>query len=161
MRRPMFLIRDPELIRQIAVKDFDHFPDHPINIDENHEPLFGRNLLTLKGQRWRDMRSTLSPAFTGSKMRTMFQLVSECCFDTVNFLEKEIKEGKPLLTDLKDMFSRYTNDVIASCAFGLKVDSLKDKNNEFYLYGKEGSDFSKLRTIYFFMLMLFPKLSKV
>ncbi|XP_055697001.1 cytochrome P450 9e2-like [Phlebotomus papatasi] len=160
MRKPRFMIRDPELIKQITVKDFDHFLDHRFNIDERNEPLFGRNLLILKGQRWREMRSTLSPAFTGSKMRTMFQLVSECCSEVISFLENDAN-GKVRQTDLKDLFSKYTNNVIASCAFGLKVDSLKDKNNEFYLYGKEATNLEGLGTLFFFMQMIFPKLSKV
>jgi hypothetical protein len=40
------------------------------------------------GQRWKDMRSTLSPAFTSSKMKTMFVLMSECCQQLVAFLEQ-------------------------------------------------------------------------
>ena len=32
------------------------------------------------------MRSKLSPAFTSSKMKTMFVLVSECCKQLVDFL---------------------------------------------------------------------------
>ena len=32
------------------------------------------------------MRSTLSPAFTSSKMKTMFVLVSQCCKQLVDFL---------------------------------------------------------------------------
>ncbi|XP_059612328.1 cytochrome P450 9e2-like [Phlebotomus argentipes] len=159
-RKPVFLIRDPELIKQIGVKDFDHFLDHRVNLEEDQEPLFGRNLFALKGQRWRDMRSTLSPAFTGSKMRTMFQLVSECCSETVNYLEKESKGGKPMLTDLKDFFTRFTNDVIATCAFGIKVDSLNNKENEFYVAGKKATDFSGIRSLAFFIMVNFPKLSK-
>ena len=34
------------------------------------------------------MRSTLSPAFTSSKMKTMFVLMSECCQQLVDFLEQ-------------------------------------------------------------------------
>jgi cytochrome P450 len=40
------------------------------------------------GQRWKDMRSTLSPAFTSSKMKTMFVLMSDCCQQLVDFLER-------------------------------------------------------------------------
>ncbi|XP_059610426.1 probable cytochrome P450 9f2 [Phlebotomus argentipes] len=157
-RDPIMLIRDPELIKQLTIKDFDHFLDH--RFDFVNEPLFGRNLLGLKGQEWKNMRSTLSPAFTGSKMRTMFQLVSECCSETVNYLEKESIEGKPILTDLKDLFTRFTNDVIATCAFGIKVDSRKDRENEFYLYGKKFTDFGS-RSIIFLLVHLMPTFCKI
>lgn len=46
---PMLLIKDIELIKKIAVKDFDYFTDHRTIIDENTDPLFGRNLFSMKG----------------------------------------------------------------------------------------------------------------
>ena len=33
------------------------------------------------------MRSALTPAFTSSKMKTIFVLVNDCCQQLVNFLE--------------------------------------------------------------------------
>lgn len=53
--------------------------------------------------------------------------------------------------ELKDIFSRYANDVIASTAFGLKVDSLKEKNNEFYVMGKRMANFEDNSTLKFFL----------
>lgn len=76
----------------------------------------------LRGQRWRDMRTTLSPAFTGSKMRQMFQFVVECSEQTVKILQKECQEStKQYAPEMKDVFTRFTNDVIATSAFGIKV----------------------------------------
>ena len=39
--------------------------DHRVLITEEVDPLFGKNLVSLSGQKWKDMRATLSPAFTG------------------------------------------------------------------------------------------------
>lgn len=74
----------------------------------------------LRGQRWRDMRATLSPAFTGSKMKQMFQLVVECSEETIKFLKQE-SMNKQLVPEMKDLFTRFTNDVIATAAFGIEV----------------------------------------
>lgn len=119
--KPLLVIRDPELIKQITVKDFEHFLDHrDINVDIG--PLFGKSLFMLRGQRWRDMRATLSPAFTGSKMRQMFQLVADCSNQSTRILLERAKSTPELKsTDLKDMFTRFTTDVIATSAFGIKV----------------------------------------
>lgn len=57
--KPVYCIRDPELIRQISIKDFDHFVNHRSKFDENVDRLFGRSLFILRDQKWRDMRSTL------------------------------------------------------------------------------------------------------
>lgn len=47
-----------------------------------------------------------------------------------------------LIIDIKDLSTRYASDVIASCAFGFKVDSMMEENNEFYLMGKVASNFT-------------------
>jgi cytochrome P450 family 9 len=46
---PVILLRDPELIKMVTVKDFDHFLDHRTPISEDTEPLFGKGLFNLKG----------------------------------------------------------------------------------------------------------------
>jgi len=106
--KPVYIIRDPEIIKQITVKDFDHFVNHRGNIDEHIDPIFGRFLIVMKDQRWKDMRSTLSPAFTGSKMRHMFSLVADCAHETIKYLLKETNE-KPLEIEMKDLFTRFVN----------------------------------------------------
>lgn len=135
--RPVFFLRDPEVIKKLAVKDFDYFQDHRTFINEGHDTLFGNSLLMLEGKKWRDMRATLSPAFTGAKMRQMFELVREGAEDMIQYLIEESKSGNRIQWEMKDLFSRYTNDVIASSAFGLKVDSLRHPNNEFFVLGQE------------------------
>ncbi|KAJ8916088.1 hypothetical protein NQ315_004454 [Exocentrus adspersus] len=47
---PTLLIRDPDLIKQITVKDFDHFTDHRSLVPEDGDPLWSKNLVALKGK---------------------------------------------------------------------------------------------------------------
>lgn len=63
--------------------------------------------------------------------------------------------------EMKDTFTRNGNDVIASTAFGLKVDSLKDDTNEFYRMGKEATDFAGFQYIKILLFTSFPKFMKV
>jgi cytochrome P450 family 9 len=46
---PVILLRDPELIKMVTVKDFDHFLDHRTATSEDTEPLFEKGLFGLKG----------------------------------------------------------------------------------------------------------------
>ncbi|KAJ8965320.1 hypothetical protein NQ314_004214 [Rhamnusium bicolor] len=138
--------KDPELIKQVTVKDFDHFTDHRSFIPEGVDPLWSKNLFFLKGQKWRDMRAILSPSFTSAKMRSMFLLMTEC---SENFVQHFLKKDEEIVTiEFKDVFTRFTNDVIATTAFGVKVDSLDQPNNEFYLMGKEATDFNGFWTFF-------------
>lgn len=133
--QPSLCIRDVQLIKQLTIKDFDHFSDHISIIEPEADPLAAKNLLNMRGNEWRQMRSTLSPVFTGSKMRGMYLLMSECAKDLTEYLRA--KNEETLQVELKQLFTKYTNDVIASTSFGIKCDSLKDENNEFYRMGKK------------------------
>ena len=44
------------------------------------------------GQKWKDMRSTLSPAFTSSKMKMLFTLMSETSKQLTIHLENCLRE---------------------------------------------------------------------
>ncbi|XP_058837423.1 cytochrome P450 9e2-like [Topomyia yanbarensis] len=139
---PFFVVRDPKLIKHIGIRDFDYFMDHrPIfgRSDSDHPDLvFAKSLFVLNEQKWKNMRITLSPAFTGSKMRQMFELVVECCESTATFYRDEwLSKGTAQVYEVKDVFSRYCNDVIATCAFGIKVDSFRNRENEFFCHGRD------------------------
>lgn len=69
------VINDIDLIKQITIKDFEHFTDHVKLVEDMNDPVLDLNLFALEGEKWKDMRSTLSPAFTSSKMKAMFTLM--------------------------------------------------------------------------------------
>lgn len=50
---PVFLVRDPQLIKRMTVKDFDYFMDHKVIISEDLDALFGKALISLTGQKWK------------------------------------------------------------------------------------------------------------
>ncbi|CAG9865043.1 unnamed protein product [Phyllotreta striolata] len=151
-KQPILMIRDPDLLKELTVKNFDHFTDHTNIISEVAEPLWGKNLFALKGKRWREMRPILSPSFTSSKMRGIFTLISECAENFTDFY-RNFKEDT-IEIELKDSFTRFTNDVIATAAFGVKSDSLTDRDNRFYVMGKEMTSFGA-NTVSGTMKMLF------
>ncbi|XP_018404187.1 PREDICTED: cytochrome P450 9e2-like [Cyphomyrmex costatus] len=153
------MIRDLELIKSVTIKHFDAFPDHLFFGNETQDPLFGTNLLSLRGDKWRDIRALLSPAFTASKMKTMFQLISECA---VNFSEYllNVPSDKRVM-EMKDIFTKYANDVIASCAFGIDVDSMRNPENDFYIFGKKATNFDTIALIKILMYQHMPSLIRL
>ncbi|EAT41572.2 AAEL006804-PA [Aedes aegypti] len=164
---PMYLLRDPEMIKKVSIKDFDYFTDHvpmmPTDAEKEHNPdtLFGNTLLSLRGQKWRDMRSTLSPAFTGSKMRHMFELVAECGRSLVEHFKAEAAAGRTMEHEMKETFSKVGSDLIATLAFGIKVDSLREPENVFYANGKKMLNLKSLATFVKFLLITFvPRLMR-
>lgn len=134
---PAYCVRDPKLLKQITVTDFDYFIDHRSYIANDMDDVFGKTLFMLKGGKWRETRAKLSPAFTGSKLRRMFALVSECSTAASDFLLKEVAHNQKLEYKMEAFFSNYTADVITSCAFGCKFNSFENLENHFYLMRKK------------------------
>lgn len=157
-----YVVRDPDVYKRIAIKDFDHFQDHRSFFDGSVDEISSNVLIALKADKWRQMRATLSPAFTGSKMRQMFELISECADEIVEHFTKKAESGEKLDVEMKDFFSRYTNDVIATCAFGIKVNSFADPDNEFFVNGKKVmKPPSPLKILQFFIIMWTPKIARL
>ncbi|KAF2903664.1 hypothetical protein ILUMI_02505 [Ignelater luminosus] len=157
--KPTLVIRDIELIKQICIKDFDKFPDHSDFLPEESDPFWKRGLFAMEGKVWHDMRNVLSPAFTSSKMKGMFHLMTECAEKFVDHFENQ--KSDIITLDMRDALTRLTNDVIASCAFGFKCNSLTQQNNEFYVMGKEAFDFTGFKGLKFFGSSISPALMKV
>ncbi|KAH0814909.1 hypothetical protein GEV33_007883 [Tenebrio molitor] len=144
--QPTLLIRDPDLIKQITVKDFDHFVDHRSFIPASSDPLLENTLFALTGMKWREMRSTLSPSFTSSKMKYLFSIISQ---NGEQFVKHFQEQEKDIVTvEMRDVITKFTNDVIANAVFGYECNSLKDPNNEFYLMGKIGINLANFRTLF-------------
>ncbi|XP_020280584.1 cytochrome P450 9e2-like [Pseudomyrmex gracilis] len=152
---PAILLRDPELIKAVLIKHFEVFPNRE-GFAYVNDPLFSKNLFSLQGEKWRNMRNLLSPSFTSSKMKNMFTLMSECAADFVEYLSALPVSDSDI--NVEDAFTKYTTDVTATCAFGIKINSMKDPKNKFYVYGKEVTDFSAIRMLKLMFSRIFPKI---
>ncbi|KAH8332815.1 hypothetical protein KR074_011292 [Drosophila pseudoananassae] len=162
------MIRDPDLIKKVTIKDFDHFSNHrnlfaTSSDDDPHEMgnLFGYSLFSMRDSRWKDMRSTLSPAFTGSKMRQMFTLMNDVAREAVDSLELNEKDDEGIELDLRDFCTRFANDVIATTAFGLQVNSFKERENTFYMMGKKLTAFTLAQNLKFLIFFSLKKLYRI
>lgn len=129
--RPSLLIRDPSIVRDILIKDFQSFWHRGYHYDETLNPLAG-NLFANSGDKWKAMRSKLSPAFSSSKIRAMFDTIVDCGQSLENYIgqfdEKEI--------EVREIFARFSTNVIASVAFGIEIDCIENPNDEFRVFSR-------------------------
>lgn len=153
------MIKDPELIKEITVKSFDHFTDRRSFIGEELDSFWARNLFASNGQRWRNLRNTLSPSFTGSKLKMMHDLIRDCAQQFVDFF---LQQNEDIINiEARQTFSKYSNDVIATTAFGVQCNSLQKPENEFFRMGQEAVNFTGLKFLKFFLYGMSPALAKV
>lgn len=109
--RPILIVRDPELVRSVLIKDFSHFADRGIHSNEEYDPLSG-NLFAVGGQKWKNLRTKLSPTFTSGKLKGMFSTITDCGNNLQSYVEKLADNGDML--DVSEIAACYTTNVIAS-----------------------------------------------
>ena len=144
--RPILFLKDPAMIKQFFVKDFEHFVDRNSNFIQNSflskdlltDKLWRKSILLAKGKPqveackevdetcvlgddWKDIRTTFCPIFTSAKIKQMAPLVTEVSSRMVDSLERYATKGEEL--DLRALFAKYTMDSLASCAFGVNAQS--------------------------------------
>jgi len=152
---PSLLLRHPDVIRDILVKDFDHFYSRGRMFDEEAEPL-DANLFSLSGSKWRNLRVRFTPLFTTLKMKMMFGIVVECGKNLQSGLQKPASNGETI--EVKDYLARYSTDVISSCAFGIECNCLKNPDAEFRKWGRKILETNIKQRITAMLNMLCPSL---
>lgn len=131
--KPILLVTDLDLIKQILVKDFHVFPNRQHHVKDEKNPI-GTNLVNLEDDEWKSLRNKLTPTFTSGKIKMMFELVTQVADRLVETIDKE-KKLDDSAVEVKNMFARFTTDVIATTAFGIESNTLGDKTNKFLEMG--------------------------
>ncbi|XP_014291322.1 cytochrome P450 6a2 [Halyomorpha halys] len=125
VKTPTMMVKDPELIKLLLTKEFSHFRDRLTHVLPKTDPLVHYQLFSLQGDKWRALRTKLTPTFTSGRMKAMFPLFVECAQALNTLLWSQ--EGS--IIDVKDVIARFTTDVICSCAFGFQTNSIVEPNH--------------------------------
>lgn len=154
---PTLLVTDLELIKSITVKDFNSFTDRGIPVNED-EPITA-HLFAIGGEKWRFLRNKFSPVFTSGKIKFMYNTISSKGDSFVEAIDKASSRGS---VEMKEISTRFTIDVISSCAFGVESNTLKEEQSEVLkifkqIFAGEGRGIQ----FFFFFLLNFPKLAKL
>uniref|UniRef100_B4MR39 GK21991 n=1 Tax=Drosophila willistoni TaxID=7260 RepID=B4MR39_DROWI len=127
--RPALLIRDLELIKTVMIKKFNYFSNRAMSTDPHNDPLGYNNLFFVRNPDWKDLRAKISPVFTSGKIKQMYPLMVEIAKDLETNLSKRSESS---VLAIKDLCARFTTDLIATIAFGLKANSLNQLDSEFF-----------------------------
>lgn len=83
--RPSLVVADPELLKQIMVKDFTHFRNR-FKIQKTPFPV-SNSIGGLRDEDWTRIRKTLNPMFSVGKIKLMVPLIEKSCDTLVEKLE--------------------------------------------------------------------------
>ncbi|KAG8186469.1 hypothetical protein JTE90_009228 [Oedothorax gibbosus] len=164
--RPVLLVADPELLKKIFIKDFNLFSERPegvplrVHTFLDHiipaSKIMDNLLINLKGERWKEVRSILSPTFSANKLKMMIPAVNEVTEIALKILEKKSATGNSV--DIYEILQRLTLDLICAQAFAMNTDSLNNPSDPLLRSAKIIFDLPLASNVIFFG-RCFPELS--
>ncbi|KZC14178.1 Cytochrome P450 6k1 [Dufourea novaeangliae] len=156
--KPFLLIRDPELIKHVLVKDFSVFCDRYATSDVN-DRIGSATIFLLKNPAWRTLRTKITPVFTSGRLKKMFHLMTLVADDLNEYLDgQKLENGKVI--EVRDLCANFTTDMVSSIGLGLQVNSLKDSNVPFRHFGRKMFERSIMRGLEFLSIFFMPHLTK-
>ena len=145
----MLTIADPNLIKQVLVKDFNKFTDRPGFGNVEHK-ILDLNLGQVNGNEWRRIRSLVTPTFTSSKMKKILPLVKTSLEVLLNAIEKQTNGNGEV--EVKNIFGAFTMEVIGSCAFATNTNTLVNPDHPFLVNAKKLFNVKILKALAAFLL---------
>ena len=91
--KPCFLLRDPDLIKQILLRDFNFFADKYMEAGKS-DHLGNSSLFLVKNPQWKILRSKVTPVFSSGKLKNMFELMLDVGKDLDYHLDSLKDNGK-------------------------------------------------------------------
>lgn len=155
---PTLLWIDLELIKNVMMRDFQHFTDRGLFFNQKKDPLSG-HLFNLEGKAWKNMRTKLTPTFTSGKMKMMFTTLVACSEGLVKKMDEFADGGEAI--DVKEVLGCYTTDIIGSCAFGIECNSFNEETSTFRHYGRKIFETSFIRIASILAIFAFPKFASI
>uniref|UniRef100_T1HRR9 Uncharacterized protein n=1 Tax=Rhodnius prolixus TaxID=13249 RepID=T1HRR9_RHOPR len=149
---PVLVVRDPEVVEKLLVKDFPHFTDHSQFTES--KGLLNDALFQLKGSTWRLVRNKISPAFTSGKLKGMFNDMVECSDELIKLMDKNLNKDY----EVRQALAAYMTNVIANTVFGIQI-SDKQAMDEFVRMSASVFTASPAKFFEMVSLFLFPKLA--
>nr|QQL94725.1 thromboxane a synthase 1 [Lateolabrax maculatus] len=147
-RRPVVVVADPDMLRQVMVRDFSSFTNR-MTIRFATKPMTDC-LLMLRNERWKRVRSILTPSFSAAKLKEMVPLINTATDALMNNLNVYAESGEAF--DIHKCFGCFTMDVIASVAFATQVDSQNNPDDPFVHHAQMFFSFSFFRPIMLFFI---------
>lgn len=90
VRQPVLVVRDPEIVHAVLVRDSGWFRDRVANnVSFQHDRLF-EHLVNLRGDRWKAVRAKLGPTFTSSKLKAMMSDIHVCATRLADHLDRQV-----------------------------------------------------------------------
>ncbi|CAG2112108.1 unnamed protein product [Medioppia subpectinata] len=127
--KPSIQVAEPELIKQILIKDSKVFNTNVKPSDGGH-PIIKHLLIMARGDTWRRMRAAITPALTVGRMRQHYPQMRQCVSEQLLDVMQTHADSRQAL-EIKRTFDCFSLSTTTRCAFGVHTDPRKDLRHPF------------------------------
>ncbi|XP_011642831.1 probable cytochrome P450 6a13 [Pogonomyrmex barbatus] len=160
---PSLFVLEPELVKTVLQTNFTNFHENGLKINPDLDPLLANNPFFNYGEKWIIGRKRLTYAFSSMRLKILLESVKQVCEKFENYVDKKLgKTGRAEL-ELKELFARFTSQVVAGAGFGVDGMSFDDEKEKesFYTMGKSFLEGSSLNNLIFTFVLFIPSLGKM
>ena len=93
LNKPALLLRDPAIINELLVTEFNSFSDKFTRSSEK-DNLSNESIPFVKNPHWKELRKKLSPAFSPKNLKNAFEIQKQIIIKLDNYLESLEFDGK-------------------------------------------------------------------
>lgn len=156
--RPLLILKDPDLIRRIYTKDFQHFVDRGFCSNPASDPI-AKNLIHLNGREWKTVKQSLGTMFTLNKVQELaMATILQRSDDVLTVMGEHERDGRTV--EVVDLCRRFGIDCFVGPFLGMdEVNTVLNEDSELVEVGKQCVRSHYIRHVFFGSL--YPELHRL
>lgn len=117
---PLLIIRDPELIKTVLIKDFQSFLNNMLQLHDDLDPFMAKNPFFAKDESWKFYRTHMVSNMSQKKLWVLFKIMHRVSLKFEDYLDRVSQNND---VQLKETISKFTAEMVANTAFGIEAQS--------------------------------------